>query len=82
MTLPLEPCQSRIDRAVRHVDEAELVDSRHQLVSIRLALGKEPEQDQPENSLQELGVVLMSTAGVNNCRVPVIVKYRRSKSSA
>jgi hypothetical protein len=76
MTFALEPCQSGIDRAVRHLDEAELVYSRHQLVSVRLALGKESEQDQPQNSLEELGVVLMSGAGVHNCMVPVIVKYR------
>ena len=81
MTLALESCQSRVDRTVRHVDEAEFVDSRHQLVSIRVALGKEPEQDQPENSLQELGVVLMRNAGVHNCMVRVIVKYCHGKSS-
>jgi len=71
--LALKAGQSRIDRAVGDVGEADLVQPLYEFVAVRLALREHLKEEQRQDALQELWIV---GGGHRNRvhQVPCIVK--------
>jgi hypothetical protein len=57
MPVSLEPAESRIDRTILNFGETELVKLGHQLVAVRLTLGKQAKKRERQDPFQELAVM-------------------------
>jgi hypothetical protein len=55
--LAFKPGQSWIDRAVGDIGQADLVESLHEFIAVRLALREQLKEEQRQDALQELWIV-------------------------
>ncbi len=75
MAFSFEPCQRWVDGAIGNLDQAEVMNTSCQLVTVRLPLREQLEQDHAQNSLEELRVVLVRTRRNHGTKLLDIARY-------